>query len=61
MTASKTHTLAACLSQVRYCKWYADQETDKATRRHLRQKAREWAKLALAKERDVRAFARMVA
>jgi hypothetical protein len=54
-------TIQGCLAQARYCKWYARETRDGAVRRHLLRKAREWAKLAMRKESEIRAYARIVA
>ena len=50
-------TIAECLEQVRQCEWYAARTHDEQDRKFLLRKAKEWTKLAIKKELEIRASA----
>jgi hypothetical protein len=54
-------TIEECLERARQCEWYAVRTGDEADRKYLLWKARDWRKLALKKEREIRASARRAA
>jgi hypothetical protein len=54
-------TIQDCVTQARYCEWYAGKIDDDVTRKLLLAKAKAWAMLAAKKEIEVRASARAVA
>ena len=51
-------TIAECLEHARQCEWYAARTNDEQDRKFLLRKAREWTKLAIKKELEIRASAR---
>jgi hypothetical protein len=54
-------TIADCLEHARRCEWYAARTKDKEHRKFLLQKAKDWTTLAVKKELEIRASARMAA
>jgi hypothetical protein len=54
-------TIEECLEHARQCEWYAVRTGDEADRKYLLWKARDWRKLALKKEREIRASAQRAA
>jgi hypothetical protein len=54
-------TIAECLEHVRQCEWYAARTHDEQDRKFLLRKAKEWTKLAIKKELEIRASARAAA
>jgi hypothetical protein len=58
---SMSPTVAECLEHVRQCEWYADRTSDEADRKFLLKSAKQWKKLAVEKELEIRASARAAA
>jgi hypothetical protein len=56
--SAQQSTAAECLEHARQCEWYAVDEED---RKFLLQKAKDWRKLAIKKELEIRAAARVAA
>jgi hypothetical protein len=54
-------TIEECLEHARQCEWYAVRTGDEADRNFLLRKARDWRKLAIRKELEIRASARTAA
>jgi hypothetical protein len=54
-------TIAECLEHVRQCEWNAARTHDGGDRKFLRRRAKEWTKLAIQKELEIRASARAAA
>jgi hypothetical protein len=50
-------TIAECLEHVRECEWYAARTNDQEDRKFLLRKAKDWTKLAVKKELEIRASA----
>jgi hypothetical protein len=48
-------TIAECLEHARQCKWYAARTGYEKDREFLLRKAKEWKKLAIRKELEIRA------
>jgi hypothetical protein len=53
-------TVTECLEHARQCEWYAARAGDE-DRKFLLRKAKEWTKLAMEKELEIRASARAAA
>jgi hypothetical protein len=53
-------TIAECLEHARQCEWYAARTSDEEDRKFLL-KGKEWTKLAIKKELEIRASARAAA
>jgi hypothetical protein len=51
-------TIAECLEHARQCEWYAARTKDEEDRKFLLRKAKDWTKLAIKKEPEVRAAAK---
>jgi len=58
---SMSPTIAECLEHARQCEWYAARTNDEQDRKFLLRKAKEWTKLAIKKELEIRASARAAA
>ena len=58
---SMSPTIAECLEHARQCEWYAARTSDEEDRKFLLRKGKEWTKLAIKKEREIRASARAAA
>ena len=54
-------TIEECLENARQCEWYAARSTDEEDRKFLLRKAKDWTKLAIKKELEIRASARTAA
>jgi hypothetical protein len=54
-------TIAECLEHARQCEWYAARTSDEEDRKFLLRKGKEWTKLAIKKELEIRASARAAA
>ena len=54
-------TIAECLEHARYCEWYAARTHDEGDRKFLLRKAKDWTKLAIKKELEIRAAAKAAA
>ena len=54
-------TTAECLEHARQCEWYAARTHDEQDRKFLLRKAKEWTKLAIKKELEIRAAAHAAA
>ena len=54
-------TIAECLEHARQCEWYAARTNDGQDRKFLLPKAKEWTRLAIKKELEIRASARAAA
>jgi hypothetical protein len=54
-------TIAECLEHARQCEWYAARTNDEQDRKFLLRKAKDWTKLAIKKELEIRASARAAA
>jgi hypothetical protein len=54
-------TIAECLEHARQCEWYAARTNDEQDRKFLLRKAKEWTKLAIKKELEIRAAAHAAA
>ena len=54
-------TVTECLEHARQCEWYAARAGDEEDRKFLLWKAKEWTKLAMEKELEIRASARAAA
>ena len=58
---SMSPTIAECLEHARQCEWYAARTNDEQDRKFLIRKAKDWTKLAIKKELEIRASARAAA
>jgi hypothetical protein len=58
---TQCHQIAECLEHDRECEWYAAGTSDEEDRKFLFRKAKEWTKLAIKKELEIRAIARAAA
>jgi hypothetical protein len=58
---SMSPTIAECLEHARQCEWYAARTNDEQDRKFLIRKAKDWTKLAIRKELEIRASARAAA
>jgi hypothetical protein len=54
-------TVAEYLEHARQCEWYAARTTDEQDREFLLRKAKDWTKLAIKEELQIRASARAAA
>jgi hypothetical protein len=54
-------TISECLEHARQCEWYAARTADEEDRKFLLRKANDWTKLAIKKELEIRAAARIAA
>ena len=54
-------TTEECLDHARECEWYAARTNDEEDRKFLLRKAKDWTKLAIKKELEIRASARTAA
>jgi hypothetical protein len=54
-------TIAECLEHARQCEWYAVRTGDEKDRKFLLRKAKDWKKLAIRKELEIRAAAKTAA
>ena len=54
-------TIEECLEHARQCEWYAARTNDEEDRKFLLRKAKDWTKLAVKKEQELRASARTAA
>ena len=54
-------TIEEYLEHARQCEWYAARTNDKEDREFLLRKAKEWRKLAVKKELEIRAAAKAAA
>jgi hypothetical protein len=54
-------TIEECIEHARQCEWYAARTNDEGDRKFLLRKAKDWTKLAIKKELEIRAFARVAA
>ena len=54
-------TITECLEHARQCEWYAARTNDEQDRKFLLRKAKEWTRLAIKKELEIRASARAAA
>ena len=61
MEISMSPTIAESLENARQCEWYAARTNDAEDRKFLLRKAKDWTKLAVKKELEIRAAARVAA
>jgi hypothetical protein len=54
-------TIEECLENPRQCEWYAARTNDEEDRKFLLRKAKDWTKVAIKKELEIRASARTAA
>jgi hypothetical protein len=54
-------TISECLEHARQCEWYAARTNDEEDRKFLLRKAKDWTTLAIKKELEIRAAARIAA
>ena len=54
-------TIEECLEHARQCEWYAARTNDEEDRKFLLRKAKDWTKLAIKKELEIRAAAKAAA
>jgi hypothetical protein len=54
-------TIAECLEHARRCEWYAVRTGEKRDREFLLRKAKDWKKLAIRKELELRAAVEIAA
>jgi hypothetical protein len=54
-------TIEECLERARQCEWYAARTNDEGDRKFLLRKSKDWTKLAIKKELEIRASARAAA
>jgi hypothetical protein len=54
-------TIEECLENARQCEWYAARTNDEEDRKFLLRKAKDWTKLAIKNELDIRAAAKTAA
>jgi hypothetical protein len=54
-------TIAECLEYARQCEWYAARTKDEEDRKFLLRRAKDWTKLAVKKELEIRAAAKTAA
>jgi len=54
-------TIEECLENARQCEWYAARTNNEEDRKFLLRKAKDWTKLAIKKELEIRASARTAA
>jgi hypothetical protein len=54
-------TIEDCLENARKCEWYAARTDNEADRKFLLRKAKDWTKLAIKKELEIRAAAKSAA
>ena len=54
-------SIAECLEHAHQCEWYAVRTGDEKDRRFLLRKAKDWKKLAIRKELEIRAAAKTAA
>ena len=54
-------TIAECLEHARQCEWYAARTNDEQDRKFLIRKAKDWTKLAIKEELEIRASVRAAA
>ena len=54
-------TTEECLDHARECEWYAARTNDEEDRKFLLRKVKDWTKLAIKKELEIRASARTAA
>ena len=54
-------TIEECLERARQREWYAARTNDEGDRKFLLRKSKDWTKLAIKKELEIRASARAAA
>ena len=54
-------TIEECLEHARQCEWFAARTNDEEDRKFLLRKAKDWTKLAVKKELEIRAVAKTAA
>ena len=54
-------TITECLENARECEWYAAHTRNEEDRKFLLRKAKDWTKMAMKRELEIRATARVAA